>query len=268
LARLVDSHCHLNLDIFHTDREAVICRALEQGIERIVVPGIDLETSRSAINLAQAYPGLIYAAVGSHPNEREPWEEEMSQHLRELIDPRWVVAVGEIGLDYYRDHTPRKVQQVKFKEQLSLAGKLSLPVIIHNRDAMEDMLPILSEWFASLVESGSKLNHRPGILHSFEGCEAQALELIKMNFLIGISGPVTFKNAVAKQSMIARLPLTYLVTETDAPYLTPLPFRGQRNEPKNIYYITEKIAQLHQVPLPDAAEQVMRNADRVFSWGN
>jgi TatD DNase family protein len=257
----------LNFDIFNNDREAVINRAVEQGIQHMVIPGVDLVTSRSAIELAQAYPGLIFAAIGCHPNEAETWDEQTLIELRHMANRSWVVAVGEIGLDYYRDHSPHAQQVIKLKKQLSMAAELNFPVILHNRNAMADLLPILSEWFEKLLKHPSGLELHPGILHSFEGSEKEALDLIEMNFLIGISGPVTFKNAVEKQKVISTLPIDRLITETDAPFLTPHPFRGQRNEPKNILYIAEKIALLHHQPLPDVAEQIIQNSTQVFSWG-
>ncbi len=245
----------------------MINRAVEQGIQHMVIPGVDLATSRSAIELAQAYPGLIFAAIGCHPNEDKTWDEQTLIELRHMANRSWVVAVGEIGLDYYRDHLPRAQQVLKLKNQLLMAAELNLPVILHNRNAMADLLPILSEWYEKLLQHPSGLELHPGILHSFEGSEEEALELIEMNFLIGISGPVTFKNTVEKQKVISALPIDRLITETDAPYLTPHPFRGQRNEPKNILYIAEKIALLHSQPLPDVAEQIIQNSTQVFSWG-
>jgi TatD DNase family protein len=258
----------LNFDSFDSDREAVIRRAVDQGVQRIVIPGVDLATSRSALALAQAYPGLIYAAVGSHPNETEPWEGQSLVELRQIVSAPWVVAIGEIGLDFYRDHVPPLQQVAKFKDQLQLAADLNLPVILHNRNSMDDLLPILTGWYNGLLKRSPGLALHPGILHSFDGSETEAKKLIEMNFLIGIGGPVTFKNALEKQALVASLPLGSLVTETDAPYLTPHPHRGKRNEPMFIALIMEKIALLQHQSLPSAAEQIMQNAGKVFSWGD
>jgi TatD DNase family protein len=249
------------------DREAVIKRAIEHGIQRILIPGVDLATSRSAIELAQAYSGLIYAAAGSHPNETETWDGQSIISLRQLIKAPWVVAVGEIGLDYYRDHVPPSQQVAKLKDQLTLASDSNLPVILHNRNSMDDLIPILSEWYNGLLKHPSGLEIHPGILHSFDGSETEAQKLLEMNFILGIGGPVTFKNAVEKQSLVAKLPLDRLVTETDSPYLTPHPLRGQRNEPKNIALIVEKIALLQHQSLHHVAEQLKNNAAKVFLWG-
>lgn len=265
---LVDTHCHLNFDVFDEDREEVVARAKEQRILRIVIPGIDLASSRSAVELAKTHPGIIYAAVGVHPNEGSDWNELSLTNLSQLITQPWVVAIGEIGLDFYRDHTSPAEQVKIFKSQLNLAMDHNLPVIIHNRNSMDDLIPILNEWYDQLIKNPTGLEAHPGVMHSFEGSEYEAMKLIEMNFMIGVSGPVTFKNTVDKQAVIAKIPVDHLLTETDAPYLTPHPFRGRRNEPQNITYILEKIAQLHNLSLPVAAQQIDTNASQVFKWGN
>ncbi len=268
MASLVDTHCHLNFDVYNEDREEVLIHAREHGIKRIVIPGIDLTTSQSAVEMAKTHPGLVFAAVGVHPNEGSDWNERSLENISLLIMHPWVVAIGEIGLDFYRDHTPRAEQIMIFKSQLDLARERNLPVIIHNRNSMDQIIPILTEWYNQMVKNPTGLEACPGIMHSFDGSVSEAMKLIGMNFMIGVSGPVTFKNAAAKQEVVAKIPIDHILTETDAPYLTPQPFRGRRNEPKNISYILEKIAQLHNLSLPVAAEQIESNAAQVFKWGN
>lgn len=245
----------------------MIERAVAQGIQRFVIPGVDLPTSRSALALAQSHPGLIYAALGSHPNEPERWDTQARDEMRRLAEKPWVIAIGEIGLDFYRELGSHEQQIKKFKEQLALAAEVALPVIVHNRQAMNTLMPILSEWYSTLSTQAPGLETHPGILHAFEGSLEEGRALIAMNFLIGVGGPVTYKNAPGKQAVVAALPLEALMTETDAPYLSPHPYRGQRNEPKNILPIAEKIALLHNRPLSEVASQIYQNAARVFAWG-
>jgi TatD DNase family protein len=191
---LVDTHCHLNLDAFQEDLPEVLERAWENGIDRILIPGINVETSRAAVALAEQHPSL-YAAVGVHPNDANSWNEDTQGVLRELAEHSKVVAVGEIGLDYYRDYAPRPLQQHILQQQLRLAAELCLPVVLHNRDALSDLWPALREWQRELEQSQNALASRPGVLHSYDGDLNTALEATGQNFFIGISGPVTFRNA-------------------------------------------------------------------------
>ncbi len=263
---ITDTHCHLNLDIFQDELAEIIERAQNRGVRRILVPGIDLETSRKAVDLAERFPDL-YAAVGVHPSDAGSWNEDTESLLRELAAHPKVVAIGEIGLDYYRDHAPRSLQRNVFRAQLELAAELELPVIIHNRNSFDDLWMDLSEWQEQLARRNLTLASRPGVLHSFDGTLATARQVIEQGFYIGISGPVTFKNARERQNVVAGLPLEHLLIETDSPYLTPQPYRGKwPNEPANVAFIAEKIAELHDHAPENVIRITWENAATLFNW--
>ncbi len=257
--RLTDTHCHLNLNTFQDDLQSVLERSRAAGVERILVPGIDLETSRRAVELAAAHP-MIYAAVGVHPSEASTFDDEALSELRRLAHMPRVVAVGEIGLDYYRDRAPRPLQRAVFAAQLELAGEIGLPVVIHNRDAFEDVLAALSDWIAASPKN------RRGVMHSFDGTLEEAARAVDVGMFIGISGPVTFKNAHEKHRVAAGLPTEVLLIETDAPYLTPHPRRGERNEPAFTAFIARKLAELRGSDEDDIAGVTAANAARLFNW--
>jgi TatD DNase family protein len=268
---LSDTHCHLDFDAFDDDREATLDRAKRVGVNRILVPGIDLVSSRSAVSLAEAYLE-VYAAVGVHPNDALKFDENTLTELREVIyqgemsrHPK-IVAIGEIGLDYYRDRAPRQLQHKLFQSQLEIAAELELPVVIHNRQASADILEIISNWQAGLRKVGSPLAERPGVLHSFSGDQETARRATEHNFYIGITGPVTFKNARDLQKVVASAPLERLLIETDAPFLTPHPHRGQRNEPAHVHLVAEAIASLKSTTLSVVSDQTSENARRLFNW--
>ena len=264
---LVDTHCHLDFNSFDADREQVVRRAGEAGILRIVNPGIDLQSSRAALALAGDYPA-VYTAVGVHPNSAATWETDSLQALRELAGMEKVVAIGEIGLDYYRQHASRDVQRRVLLSQLDLAAECGLPVILHCREAFADLLAILAEWHATLAAAGSALIERPGVLHSFSGDEAEAAAALELGFMIGLTGPVTFSKAVSLQRLARSLPLEKLLVETDAPFLAPHPQRGRRNEPAYVRLIAGKIAQLREQPLEAVAQATSANAARLFNWSD
>ena len=261
----VDTHCHLDFNSFDADRQQVVARAREADLGRILNPGIDLTSSQSAINLADSFPE-VYAAVGVHPDEAFTWRAETVSRLKEMALHPKVVAIGETGLDYYRDRVAKDVQRQVFREQLDLAAEVGKPVIIHNREASEDVLEILMEWHAALIVSGSPLAGHPGVLHSYSGEVQSALQAMALNFYIGISGPVTFQNARDLQRVVAVLPLNNILIETDAPFLTPHPHRGKRNEPANVHLVAEKIADLHEETLPAVASITTANAAWLFQW--
>lgn len=177
------------------------------------------------------------------------------------------MAIGEIGLDYYRNLSPRSVQQEVFRIQLNLAGSHNLPVIIHNREAMPDLWIILENWYDQLLHDKSPLADRPGVLHSFDGDLHAALKAVEKYFFIGISGPVTFRNALVRQEVATGLPVSRLLLETDAPYLTPHPYRGRRNEPAFVALIAEKLASLHHMPVENLVHATWNNAEELFHWG-
>jgi TatD DNase family protein len=265
LLRLVDTHCHLNLNNFDTDRLQVVERARDTGIIKILIPGIDIESSKSAIRYSQSFPD-IYLAVGVHPNSGVTWLKDTVAKLRSMASQAKVVAIGEIGLDYYRDYTPHDTQRKIFLQQLELAAELKLPVIIHNRNATQDIMAILLDWYPGIKKSNSRLKQFPGVMHSFSANLDDAIKLIELNFKIGITGPVTFKNAKELQSIVVNLPLESLILETDSPYLTPQPYRGQRNEPANVRIVAEKIADLKQAPIEVVAQVTTESADQLFDW--
>jgi TatD DNase family protein len=265
VVELVDTHCHLNFDAFDYDREQVIKRARENGIYRILIPGIDIETSRSAIDCSDVYDD-VYASIGIHPNLGYTWTSQSYEELRKIALHRKVVAIGEIGLDYYRDQTPKKQQQVIFKKQLELAADIGKPVIIHNREASDDILNIIQEWYEGLNNDRSSLVEHPGVMHSFSGNINFAGEIVAYNFKIGITGPITFNNSRLLQELVRSHQTDNLLIETDAPYLTPNPYRGKRNEPANVRIIAEKIAELKEVSFDKIAKVTTAEANRLFGW--
>lgn len=262
---LVDSHCHLNFDSFDEDRIEVLDRARLSGVSRIVNPGIDAATSLEAVRLAGTYP-QVYAAVGVHPNEASTWDDRSEAAIRDLASKPGVVAIGEIGLDYYWDRAPEPLQKEIFRRQLRLAGELNLPVIIHNREATDDILAILGEWVEDLAASNPDLAEHPGVLHSFSAGLTEAEQAIDLGFFIGITGPVTFKKAQVLQTVVESVPIERLVVETDAPFLTPHPHRGKRNEPAYVRFVAEKIGELRNLPAAVVAEVTTHNAERLFNW--
>ncbi|MFZ2096626.1 MAG: TatD family hydrolase, partial [Anaerolineales bacterium] len=225
---IADTHCHLNFDVFDRDRDQVIERAQRNGITRVLIPGIDLETSKTAIYCSIKYP-IVYAAVGVHPNSGEKWTTSSISELRRLIENQKVVAIGEIGLDYYREYTSRDVQRTIFCQQLELAKELGIPVVIHHREASDDLLEIIQNWHNELLANKMSLAINPGVMHSYSGSMELAKRFIELNFKIGITGPITFRNANILQNVVRQLGLENFLLETDSPYLTPHPFRGKRN---------------------------------------
>jgi len=265
LPLLVDSHCHLDLPHFDEDRDAVIERARAAGVGLVVIPGIDVAQCRGALALAGRTPGL-YVAVGVHPNSSGDFTPATVEELRALAADPKVVAIGEIGLDYYWDKVTREQQAVAFRAQLALAAELGLPVIIHNRDASDDVADTLEEWVLSEGFRHSPLATRPypGVLHAFGGDVALAERAYAWNFLLGIAGPVTFTNARQMHALIPHLHPDRLLIETDAPYLTPHPYRGKRNEPGYVALVAQKIAGLTGVPVAEIAQCTSQTAQEFF----
>jgi len=291
---LTDTHCHLDLEQFDSDRAEVLSRARAAGVGRILIPALDLTSSRAVVKLAASEP-ILFAAVGVHPTQALGWDSGTAEALRQLAgssDPSrrgqtqetmqgretshsGVVAIGEIGLDYYWDSAPHDVQQAALREQLELAARLSLPVLIHLReeddaqhgDCAEDLLRILGEWAEGLRSSASPLAEGPGVLHSFSGDLATAQKALELGFCIGVTGPITYKNAEDKRETIRQLPIDRLLIETDAPYLPPVPQRGKRNEPAFVRHIADRIAEIHHTAPEKVAEVTYNNAARLFGWG-
>ena len=257
---LIDTHCHLDFDAYTEDRDVIMLRATEHGVMQIINPGTDISTSQAAIRMAETYEG-VYAAVALHPNSTASWSPEAIAAIEHLAAHEKVVAIGEIGLDYYWDKSPKAVQRAAFEAQLTLAAKLKLPVIIHNREASEDVMDVLRAWVVILPD---ELKDRPGVLHSFSAPPAIADEAIGLGFYLGFTGPVTFKKADELRSIAARIPLDRLLVETDGPFLTPHPYRGKRNEPGYVRYVAERIATLRNMDKDEFAAQTTANAERLF----
>lgn len=276
--RLTDTHCHLDFNKFDEDRQAVIQRATDTGISRMLIPALDLDSARAAIMLANEYPD-IFAAVGFHPTDLDKWKNSSLDDLRKLIMELGgkIVAIGEIGLDYYwvKESDKQAVQREVLEQQLQLAHDVNKPVIIHMREendawfgqASVDLLDILSAWHKQLEAEKHPLAERPGVLHSFNGNLETAQKALALNFCIGVTGPVTYKNAEEKRRIIRQLPLDRLLTETDSPFLTPVPHRGKRNEPAFVVHIADKIAEIHMTTREQVAEITTSSAARLFGWG-
>jgi len=266
---LIDTHAHLNSPRFQSDRERVIERAAAAGVKAIINVGASLASSQAAVALAEAYP-QIYAAVGVHPHDAKTLTGNMLEELRALALHPKVVAIGEIGLDFFRDLSPRDKQRQAFKQQLALASEIGKPVIIHDRDAHSGIMAILRRWacperrsaYGRRVEGG----HNPvGVLHCFSGDLAMAQEAIELGFCISIAGPVTFKNARRLRELVRQLPLEKLLVETDCPYLAPHPHRGKRNEPAYVKFVAQEVARSKGLSLETVARVTSGNAQALFA---
>jgi len=269
---LADTHCHLNFESFDPDRAAVIGRAEAAGVTRMLNPGVDLASSQAAVELAQQFEP-VYAAVGVHPNDALTWTDTSLEALRQLAARPKVVAIGEIGLDYYWEQTPHALQQDIFRRQLGLAAQLALPVVVHlrdrdevNRPAFWDALQILAAWKRDLELEQNPLSSRAGVYHSFSADLSAAERAIEMGFWIGITGLVTFKKADTLKNVARLAAVDQLLIETDAPFLTPHPHRGERNEPAYVRFTAEQIAALRQVESERIAQITTENAKRLFHW--
>lgn len=256
MTKFIDTHVHLNADQYEEDVQQVIERALEAGVEKMVVIGFDRKTIEKAMKLVDEYP-FIYAVIGWHPVDAIDCTDEDLVWIEELAAHPKVVGIGETGLDYYWDKSPKDVQKELFRQQIKLAQKLNLPIIIHNRDATGDVVQILHEENAASVG---------GIMHCFGGSVETARQCIDMNFMISLGGPVTFKNARQPKEVATEIPLEHLLIETDAPYLAPHPYRGKRNEPSYVPLVAEEIARLKDISLEEVARVTTRNAEQFFKF--
>jgi TatD DNase family protein len=251
---LFDTHAHLNAIQYEEDLEEVIQRAKSEDVTDIVVVGFDRDTIRRAMELTEQYD-MIYAAVGWHPVDAIDMTDDDLEWIKELASHPKVVAIGEMGLDYYWDKSPKDIQKEVFRKQIQLAKEVQLPIIIHNRDATEDVVKILQEENASEVG---------GIMHCFTGSLEVAKQCIDMNFYLSFGGPVTFKNAKKPKEVAKEIPIDRLLIETDCPYLTPHPFRGKRNEPSYVKYVAEQIAELRELSVEEVAKKTSDNAKKLF----
>lgn len=252
---LIDSHAHIDEEKYDNDREEVLENARSAGIELIINPASDEESSRRAVALSEKYP-MVYAAVGFHPHDAKSYNfKEHGQMLREWAKKDKVIAIGEIGLDYHYDLSPRDIQQSVFVDQLMIAKEIALPVVIHNRESMEDMLRLLKEYFSPEVG---------GVMHSYSGSVEMARIFLDMGFYLSISGTLTFKNARKLPEVVAMMPLNRLLVETDSPYMTPTPHRGKRNEPAYVRFIAEEVARIRGMSIENLEEITTENTKRVF----
>lgn len=250
---LVDSHSHVDAPQFAADREAVIEAAFAGGVSWFIDVGCDLLSSEAAVTLAQRYPGRVFAGVGIHPHEAKTFTAQTPMALQTLAAKPGVVAIGEIGLDYYYMHSPRDTQQEVFVQQLALARAVDLPVIIHNRAADADL-------FALFRAHGQGVR---GVLHCFSGDLPMAHEGLELGLYLSFAGPLTFRNSTLPE--VARhVPLDRVLIETDSPYLSPHPLRGKRNEPRNVLYIAQRLAQIYQLPWEEVAARTAANALALF----
>jgi TatD DNase family protein len=252
---LIDTHAHLDLKEFGGDREEVLKRSAEGGVAAIINASFDLASSRRSVAMARKH-GWIYALAGIHPHDSGQAPGGYLDELRDLAKNPEVVALGEMGLDYFRDRSPRPVQQKVFREQLALARELDIPVVIHDRDAHGDLMNILNK---------DGVPRRGGVMHCYSGSWEMARECMKKGFYISIAGPVTYPTSARLKDIAARLPLDRLLIETDCPFLTPRARRGKRNEPAYVRYVAEEIAWLREMPLDRLAEATSENAARIFN---
>jgi TatD DNase family protein len=256
---LVDTHAHIEGKEFHGDFAAMLDRAATAGVSRIITIGADIESSRQACELANSHES-IYCAVGIHPHDAARVTEKCYDNIRTLAgDNRKVVAIGEIGLDFYRDRSPRDIQETVFRRFLIMAAELSLPVVIHDRDAHEPILRILRE---------EKKRGLRGVLHCFSGDLAMARQCVELGFYLSVTGTVTFPSNEQLRQVVRGISVDHLLLETDCPYLAPVPFRGKRNEPSYLRIVAEKVAELKGLSLADVARTTSHNADTLFGIGH
>ncbi|MFB3921816.1 MAG: TatD family hydrolase [Terriglobia bacterium] len=254
---LLDSHAHLDDSQFDADRDAVILRAREAGVRKLlaVSGGGGPEDLASAVPIGERYD-WIYASVGIHPHEAKRAEERHFERLSVAARHDKVIALGELGLDYHYDHSPREIQKQVLIRQLEIARELKLPIIVHCREAWGDL--------TSIIESHWSPSGLGGILHCFSGQRDDAFRFLDWGFLVSFAGPITFKKADALRAIAAELPVDCLLTETDCPYLAPVPHRGKRNEPAFVRETTEALALLRNTTLEEMGEQTLRNFTRLF----
>ena len=253
---IFDTHAHYDSSAFNPDREAVLAALPEAGVALVVDPGCDLPTSRAALALAEQFPH-VYAAVGIHPEDCAGYTDADLDALRQLCRHDKAVAIGEIGLDYYwAENPPREFQQQVFRRQLELALELDMPVIIHDREAHGDSLAIVKEY------PGLR-----GVFHCFSGSPEMAAELLKRGWYLGFDGPITYKNAKRAPEVAAMTPLDRILVETDSPYMTPVPFRGKRNDSRYLPYVLEKLAEWKGVTTQEMTDITFANGKRLFGIG-
>jgi TatD DNase family protein len=250
---MIDSHCHLDFDVYDSCRDEVIAEAQAAGVHTLVNIGVDLPSSIRSIELAQQNEG-IYATIGIHPHDAKTYNDEVEQSLKDLAGREEVVAIGEIGLDFYRDLSPRHVQEKVFRRQIELAVQLNMPIVIHTRESFPQTLDIVRDYTSDLCG---------GVFHCFPGSPDEALEVIESGFVISVGGVITFPKAKMAR-VAAEVPLDEIILETDAPFLTPVPYRGKQNRPAYVRFVYEKLAELRGIGVPEVEKVVDRTAQKLF----
>ncbi len=250
---LIDSHAHLEMRDFNTDRPEVIKRAVDAGVDYIVTVGTDLADCRKAVSIAAQFEN-VYAAVGIHPHEVKAIDRKTYDDLKILAGSNKVVAYGEIGLDFFRNLSPKDVQIRRFGEQLELANELDLPIVIHDREAHQETMSMLKSWKGK----------RRGVVHCFSGDKAMARTCLDLGFYISIPGTVTFPKSEKLREIVKELPADRILLETDAPYLTPQPYRGKRNEPAYVVHTARKVAEVKGLPLNEIGRITSQNVRELF----
>lgn len=248
----IDSHCHLNDDAFQNDYLQVIERA--DNVGAIVVVGFDLPSSSRAVELSREF-NKVWAAVGIHPHDAKTWDIGTRQSIEVLLKEPKVIALGEIGLDYHYNYSSREEQLKAFRDQIDLAKEYQKPIIIHNREAHQDTMTILTE---------QRLGSAGGVMHCFSGSSEMAEQCLKLGLYISFAGPVTFNNAHRLRDVVSEIPLDRILIETDAPYLTPHPFRGRRNEPEYVKWVGEKVADIKKVEPEELQSILEKNLKSLF----
>jgi len=252
---LFDTHAHLDDSRFDEDRDKVIWQCRDEGVELIINVGCDMRTSLKSIALAKQYD-FIYAAVGIHPHDAKSIDKDTLNVIGSLSDNPRVKAIGEIGLDYHYDLSPREIQKQRFMEQIDLAKQLKLPIIVHDRESHGDVMDIFKKM---------NVKGMGGVLHSFSGSVEMARECLKLGFYLSISGPITFKNAMKTVDVVKEVPLDMLLIETDSPYLTPVPHRGERNYSGYVRHVAEKIADIKGISFEEVAQKTLENGKLFFN---
>jgi len=251
---LIDTHCHVQMRQFAADRDIVIAAAFSSGVGRLIVPGIDVETSKAAIVLAQQHAGRIFAGVGTHPHDASTLTSEALAEQRTLAHQPGVVAIGEIGLDFYRNLSPRDVQRDALVAQIALARDLELPVILHNRESHEEMISLLHTHATGVR----------GVFHCFIGGRAMATDALDLGFYLSFAGPLTYPRNDELRDVAAWAPADRIMVETDSPYLSPQPLRGKRNEPQHVALVARTLAQARGISEEEVATLTTRNASALF----
>ena len=251
---LIDTHAHLQDKDLKKDLEQVLSRAQNAGLEKIICVGYDLASSQEALQLARKYR-QVHAVVGIHPHDAQSLTPDVKEKIFAMARDQRVVAIGEIGLDFYRDLSPREIQRQAFREQIKMAQEIGKPIVIHDRDAHQEVMEIIK---------AEKAGKNLGIMHCYSGALPMANELIKLGFYISFAGPLTFKNASKAHETAAKIPIDKILVETDCPYLSPEPFRGKLNEPANVKYVAAKLAELRNKSIDEIAYLTNLNARKVY----